>query len=90
MCVCVFTFKFRWLEKYGEHITAIRKSESGVHSILFPSTKSIQARVALAEEYGAGISIWELGQGFASFLDELARAKRQTAAGSTRHEDLRR
>lgn len=83
-------FNFRWLEDYSEHVTSVRKSESGVDSILFPSAKSIRTRVALAEEYGAGISIWELGQGFASFLDELALVKRKTVAGSERHEELRR
>ena len=85
-------FDFRWLEQHSEHFTAIRKPGSGVDSVLFPSAKSIQARIELAEEYDAGISIWELGQGFVSFLDELARVKRRTAGGggSERHEDLRR
>ena len=39
--------------------------------VLFPSPASLALRVALAAELGAGLSIWELGQGLDSFMDVL-------------------
>lgn len=57
---------------------------------MFPSSESIKARVALAEKLGTGISIWELGQGFVHFLDELAGVKREDTKISELHQDLRK
>lgn len=39
--------------------------------LYFPTPASLAARVALAREWGVGLSIWELGQGMEAFFDLL-------------------
>jgi chitinase domain-containing protein 1 len=41
------------------------------HTVYYPTPAALEARVKLAEQLGAGLSIWELGQGMDSFLDLL-------------------
>lgn len=41
------------------------------HTVYYPTPAALKARVQLAEQQGAGLSIWELGQGMDSFLDLL-------------------
>ncbi|VDD82695.1 unnamed protein product [Mesocestoides corti] len=48
-----------------------RDNEGQRHSMYFPTAYSIAKRVAIAEELGTGLSIWELGQGFDSFLEQI-------------------
>uniref|UniRef100_A0A5K3FBQ6 Chitinase domain-containing protein 1 n=1 Tax=Mesocestoides corti TaxID=53468 RepID=A0A5K3FBQ6_MESCO len=62
---------FKWHEKSAEHSLEYTDNEGQRHSMYFPTAYSIAKRVAIAEELGTGLSIWELGQGFDSFLEQI-------------------
>ncbi len=55
-----------WLPKVKEH-----KLEVGKMSVFYPSLKSLRERLDIAEEMGAGVAIWEMGQGLDYFYDLL-------------------
>lgn len=48
-----------------------RDGENVKHSLYFPSVYSIARRVAMMQELGVGLSIWEIGQGFDSFFEQI-------------------
>lgn len=54
-----------WVKKFSEHKI---KFEEGNTVYYYPSVKSVQARLRLADELGvAGVAIWEIGQGLSNF-----------------------
>ncbi|KAL5112599.1 Chitinase domain-containing protein 1 [Taenia crassiceps] len=62
---------FKWHEESAEHSLEYEADGRTKHSLFFPTAYSIARRVAVAEELGVGLSIWEIGQGFDSFFEQL-------------------
>jgi spore germination protein YaaH len=56
--------QLKWVKEYAEYATMM----SDERVLMFPSTKSIESRIDLVKKLGAGVSIWEIGQGMDQFL----------------------
>ena len=54
-----------------EHLMRFTSPEGHKATLYYPTQRSIAERVALAAELGAGICIWEIGQGLDHFYEEL-------------------
>jgi chitinase domain-containing protein 1 len=64
--------RLRWEDKHAEHAFSYVQPGSRVkRTVHYPSLASVAARLALAEELGTGVSIWEIGQGLDYWLDLL-------------------
>ncbi|CAG8486584.1 11198_t:CDS:2 [Ambispora leptoticha] len=60
--------KFVWDELSAEHHFEYVKT--GVkHDVWYPTLKSLEQRILLAEDYGTGLSLWEVGQGLDYFYE---------------------
>jgi chitinase domain-containing protein 1 len=64
--------KLVWEEEHAEHRIRFKDTATGTrHTAYFPTPAALAARVQLAQRLGAGLSLWELGQGMDCFLDLL-------------------
>ncbi|KAH0453600.1 hypothetical protein IEQ34_017924 [Dendrobium chrysotoxum] len=60
----------RWDEKSAEHFF-IYSHDNLQHAVFYPSLKSISMRLDEARAWGAGLSLWEIGQGLDYFYELL-------------------
>ncbi|KAM0938461.1 putative glycoside hydrolase family 18, catalytic domain, glycoside hydrolase superfamily [Dioscorea sansibarensis] len=60
----------RWEEKSEEHYF-VYTSNNHKHAVFYPSLMSISTRLNEARNWGAALSIWEIGQGLDYFFDLL-------------------
>ncbi|KAH8805289.1 glycoside hydrolase superfamily [Xylogone sp. PMI_703] len=62
---------WQWDEVSKEHRIIVNAGKDSISILWYPSLLSLLYRLQLAEEIGAGIAIWELGQGLDQFIDVL-------------------
>uniref|UniRef100_A0A0E0JLA0 Chitinase domain-containing protein 1 n=1 Tax=Oryza punctata TaxID=4537 RepID=A0A0E0JLA0_ORYPU len=60
----------QWDEKSSEHFFVY--SDKGLrHAVFYPTLMSLSVRLDEAQDWGTGLSIWEIGQGLDYFFDVL-------------------
>ncbi|CAG9466992.1 unnamed protein product [Pedinophyceae sp. YPF-701] len=63
-----------WSDEFMEHTVESERGagrSGGGRRAWFPTRASLRARLAAATRVGAGVAVWELGQGLESFFDDL-------------------
>lgn len=61
----------QWEKNSEEHFFLYTDSQNVKHVVFYPSLMSIATRLKEASSWGAGVSIWEIGQGLDYFFDIL-------------------
>lgn len=61
----------QWEKNSGEHFFLYTDNQNAKHAVFYPSLMSISERLDEARSWGAGLSIWEIGQGLDYFFDFL-------------------
>lgn len=61
----------QWEKISAEHFFLYYDDQHVKHVVFYPSLMSIAMRLEEAQSWGAGISIWEIGQGLDYFFDIL-------------------
>lgn len=61
----------RWQTDFAEHFFLYSDDQHHEHAVFYPTLMSIAERLEEARSWGAGISIWEIGQGLDYFFDLL-------------------
>ncbi|KAH8548265.1 glycoside hydrolase superfamily, partial [Umbelopsis sp. PMI_123] len=64
------TIDLTWDKEAEEHSVVISEDDGLTEgpTIWFPTQKYIKTRIHLAEDWGVGLSLWEIGQGLDSFV----------------------
>ncbi|KAJ7526871.1 hypothetical protein O6H91_16G026300 [Diphasiastrum complanatum] len=65
-----YKLKLSWDGFNDEHYFDYTVAQE-LHRVFYPSLKSLSLRLEEAKSCGAGVSIWEIGQGFEYFFDLL-------------------
>lgn len=63
--------QLHWEKNSAEHFFLYIDNQNIKHVVFYPSLMSIAMRLQEAISWGAGISIWEIGQGLEYFFDIL-------------------
>ncbi|KAL0290802.1 UNVERIFIED_CONTAM: Chitinase domain-containing protein 1 [Sesamum calycinum] len=63
--------QLQWEKNSAEHFFLYSDDQNVKHVVFYPSPLSIAMRLQEAHSWGAGISIWEIGQGLEYFFDIL-------------------
>lgn len=63
--------QLQWEKNSAEHFFLYIDDQNVKHVVFYPSPMSIAERLQEALSWGAGISIWEIGQGLEYFFDIL-------------------
>ncbi|CAO2835505.1 unnamed protein product [Amaranthus hypochondriacus] len=61
----------KWHNDFAEHFFLYTDDQHRQHAVFYPTLMSIEERVKEARSWGAGLSIWEIGQGLDYFYDLL-------------------
>lgn len=61
----------KWQKDFAEHFFFYSDDQHQEHAVFYPTLMSIAERLEEARSWGAGISIWEIGQGLDYFFDLL-------------------
>ncbi|XP_057532477.1 uncharacterized protein LOC130810430 isoform X2 [Amaranthus tricolor] len=61
----------KWHNDFAEHFFLYTDDQHRQHAVFYPTLMSIEERLKEARSWGAGISIWEIGQGLDYFFDLL-------------------
>ncbi|VDM34722.1 unnamed protein product [Hydatigera taeniaeformis] len=66
-----YGYDYEPAKRQGRAVLSHEDDSQVNHSLFFPTAYSVARRVAIAEELGVGLSIWEIGQGFDSLFEQL-------------------
>ncbi|GFY92321.1 glycosyl hydrolase superfamily protein [Actinidia rufa] len=61
----------QWDENSAEHFFVYSDNQNIRHAVFYPTLMSISIRLEEARSWGAGLSIWEIGQGLDYFFDVM-------------------